>query len=399
MTTATKTQTKLDFTCPVDALLEATAKLLSVIPTKSPKPVLSNIHFYVREGALWLSGTDFTAGIHYSIPSAQVKTEGSGLLNGAKFSELLKEFRGADARLVFGPRGGCQFRAKGGRYKVVGDDVRDYPKTRRFEGKPGITLTGSELVDMIKKTEFSRAPEESRLTINGVLFEFKSGRFRLVATDNKRMAITERQYDQKLDDFSVSVPSSFLKAVLKVTTKDVSGKPATLGVHGTKVYFNLPHATVYSTVLQGSYPPYEEAMGIKLAHYIDCSVSELLSTLRRSMLVNGDLAAFNFAEGQLFLSGTSSAVGAGTATMAVTFTPPEGVEKIRAGFNPKYYRDALEAMSAKKCRFFFQGPRNAGMLKEILTVKEGEGDDAVEKEVLSDAFLYAVMPALLPEES
>lgn len=396
MTTAQKTKTRLQFSAPVDSLLEATAKVLSVVPVKSPKPVLSNIKFTVRDGVLELSGTDFTAGIHYSIPGAEIKTEGEGLLNGIRFSELLKEFRGADATILFNPKGGCQFKAKGGRYKVVGDDVRDYPKTRRFEDKPGFGITGAELVEMIKKTAFSAKAEESRLTIHGVLFELKEGRFRLVATDNHRMSINERKVDTKVKDFSVSVPMAFLKAVLKTTTKDVAGKPATLGVAGTKVFFLLPNATVYSTVLQGDYPPYAEALGIKLKHHIDCGVGDLLSTLRRAMLVNPKLSAFTFTENQIALEGTSSAVGAGVTEMAVKLKMPDDVEKIRVGFNPTFYKDALEAMTAKKCRFFFEGPRRAGILKEIMVIKEGEGEEMTEKEVVSDKFLYAVMPALLP---
>ena len=392
MTTAQQTTAKLSIVCPVDALLEATAKLLSVVPSKSPKPVLSNILFRVRDGVLELSGTDMVCGIHYTVPAAQIVEEGSGLLNGIRFSELLKEFRGVDAKIQFNARGGCVFKAKGGRYKVNGDDVRDYPRTKRFEDKPGIAITGAELIEMVKKTQFAAAPEESRLTINGVLFELVGSRLRLVATDNKRMSITEREVPAGTADFNVSVPMNFLKALLKVCSKDVAGKPAVLGVDGTKVFFRLPSATVYSTVLQGNYPPYEEGLTIKLDYHIDCSVIELLSTLRRSILVNDSLAAFVWENGGLSLHGTSTAVGIGQAVMPVELELPEGVEKVRVGFNPAYFREALEAMTAKKCRFMFQGPRNAGVLKEILPKDDGG-------EEVSNRFVYAVMPALLPREA
>jgi len=384
----------LDVTCQVDALLEATAKLLSVVPAKSPKPVLSNIRFVGKGKDLELSGSDATVGIHYMVPNAQVAAEGESLLNGARFSEMIKEFRGLEAKLTFSTRGGCKFKAKGGRYKVVGDDIRDFPKLPRFDEAKGFELPGSDVVDMIKKTAFAAAPEESRLTINGVLLELKAGRFRLVATDNKRMAITERRVDGG-DDFRVAVPQSFLKAVLKVTTKDVADKSATLGVEGTKIFYRLPGVTVYSTILQGVYPPYEEALSLRLSRHIDCSVSELLSTLRRAMLVNPSLTAFTFETGALKLQGASAAVGAGTSTMAADFELQEDEDPIHVGFNPSYFKDALEAMTAKTCRFFFQGPRNAGVLKELVTAIGGEGTT----ESVSDDFVYAVMPALLPKEA
>jgi len=387
MTTATSTN--LSLTAPVDALLEATSKILSVVPSNSPKPVLSNIMFAVRDGVLELTGTDIVAGIYYQIPAAQIDTEGVGLLNGIRFSDLLKEFRGTDAKIEFSGRGGCLFKARGGRYKVVGDDVRDYPRTRRFDAENGVIITGAELVEMIKKTQFAAAPEESRLTINGVLFELKGNQLRLVATDNKRMSITQCLVRGSHEPFSASVPMGFLKALLKVCSKDIAGKDAVLGLSKTQVFFRLPGATVYSTILQGDYPPYEEAYGIKLSYHIDCSVPEMLSTLRRVMLVNDQLAEFLFTDGALTLQGVSTSVGSGSAVMATELQLPEGTERVRAGYNPKYFREALEAMSSKRCRLRFQGPRNAAVLQELLM--DGEN------EVVSDRFVYAVMPALLPQ--
>ena len=107
------------------------------------------------------------------------------------------------------------------------------------------------------------------------------------------------------------------------------------------------------------------------------------------MLVNNDLTAFIFETGTLKLQAISSSIGAGTADMEIDLTL-EGDEKIRIGFNPSFFKGALEAMTSNRCRFFFEGPRKAGVLKELLT------DDAG-VEVVSDHFVYAVMPALLPE--
>jgi DNA polymerase-3 subunit beta len=391
MTTAQQVTAKLNFKAPVDALLEATSKVLSVVPAKSPKPVLSNIRFTVQEGVLELAGTDAVTGIYYSIPAATIKTEGHGLLNGARFSELLKEFRGVDAQMVFDPRGGCQFKAKGGRYKIIGDDPRDYPKIPRFETKKGVGISGDDIVDMVKKTSPAVAPEESRLTTHGVLFDLNKERLRLAATDNKRMSVTERPVTDNVAEFSESLPEGFLNAVIKVTTKDVAGNIATIGVSGKKLFYRLPSATVYSTVLQGDYPPYHEALSIELKHHIDCNVKDLLNTLRRAILVNSNLIAFNFETDVLSLKGATTAIGVGVADMPIGFELAEGQEKIRAGFNPTFYKDALEVMTTKRCRFYFEGPRNAGILKGLVD------KDGVEAE--SDQFIYIVMPALLPAEA
>jgi DNA polymerase III sliding clamp (beta) subunit (PCNA family) len=112
------------------------------------------------------------------------------------------------------------------------------------------------------------------------------------------------------------------------------------------------------------------------------------------MLANAGLTEFVFTEDLMTLSGASSSYGAGRADMPTKLQLPDDVEKVRVGFNPAYFKDALEAMTAKRCRLYFQGPRNAGVLKELVTT--GEGDEA--QEILSSKFTYAVMPALLPRE-
>jgi DNA polymerase III subunit beta len=384
-------KTKLSIIAPVDALLEATAKLLLVVPAKSPKPVLSNIRFSVRNGILELTGTNAMVGIHYTIPAASVKSEGEGLLNGIKFIELLKEFRGTETKIDFSDRGGCRFKAKGGKYKVIGDDIRDYPKTPRFETSKGLNILASDLVVMIKKTIFASAPEESRLSINGILMEVEDDHLRLIATDNKRMAINEYDIATNLDDFRVVVPSDFLRAILKVTSRDIADNIAVIGVSGKKVFYRLSGITVYSATIQGVFPPYGEVLNFKLKHHIDCSTKSLLHTLRRAMLINKDLIAFNFGQDILKLSAVSSLVGAGTTDMETNFTPPNGQEEIKIGFNPRYLRDALEVITTKRCRILFEGPKNAAILKELIT-----NDDI---DSVFDQFTYTVMPALLPRES
>lgn len=388
MVTAQKTDEKLSFTAPVDALLEAASKIMSVVPAKSPKPVLTNIKFGTVDGKLELSGADVGAGIYYAIPAATVTAEGTGLLNGTTLLETLKEFRGSDATIVFNPRGGCRFKASGGDFKIVGDDPRDYPHIVRFEHHPGINIPGTDLVDMVKKSAFAIAEEESRMATSGVLFEHLAGRFRLVATDNKRMAINQRNVEAGAADFSVTVPPGFLKALLKVVSKDVAGNQATIGVDSNRIFFRLSTATVYSSVLDGKFPPYEEALKIVLSQSIDCSVATLLATIRRACLVDKDLCAFNFTVDEMRLKSSNSSVGTGSAEMAIHYEGPD----VRVGLNPVFVREGLEAMTSKRCRFMFQGPKNAGILKELLSGSDGS-------ETVSDRFVYAVLPILLPKET
>lgn len=388
MTTAQQVETKLSFTAPVDALLEAASKVMSVVPPKHQRPILTNVRLGVVDGVLEMSGSDGVSGIYYAIPAANVTSEGVGLLNGVMFLDYLKEFRGRDVTIAFNPRGGCRFKADGGEFKILGDDPRDYPHLVRFDHHPGITVPGVDLVDMVKKTAFAVDENEARLATNGVLFEHKGGRFRLVATDRMRMSINQRDVQAGQNDFSATVPATFLKSLLKVVSKDVATGQTTIGLDSDRIFFRLGTATIYGLVLEGKFPPYEEALRIVLSQHIDCSVSELLATIRRACLVDKSLCAFNFTNGELRLKSTGASVGTGKAEMPILYTGPD----VRVGLNPVFIREGLEVMTAKRCRFSFQGPRNAGVVKELITDENGV-------EAVSDRYLYAVLPIVLPAES
>lgn len=379
----------LCFSITTNELLGAVSKVLSVVPAKSPKPVLSNVRFDVRDGKLEILGNDSVAGVYCSLPGADIHISGSGLLNGDRLHDILKEFPKAIVKLTFDVRGGCRLRAAKGNYKVVGDDVRDYPITPRFDDEPGFEITARDLLDMVKKTEFAAATGETRLTTNGVLFELKSGRFRLVGTDNKRVAVTERTISVSVPDFSVSVPLVFLKSLTKATAKTDLPNPVTLGVSKNKVFFKVPGATVYSSVLQGNYPPYEEALSLQLKYFIDCGVEDLFNLLKRAILVNDSLAVFVFKPGQLTIRSNSSSVGSSEVDMDIAFELPEGVDNIRVGFDPTFIKEALSAVNSTRCRFSFEGPRHAGVIRELVTTDE--------KEDVSDQFIYALMPSMLHE--
>lgn len=380
---------KLKFSAPVDVLLEATSKVMAAVPSKSPKPALTNLKFSVKDGLLELSGTDFTSGIYYGLPTVTVQTPGTGLVNGDKFHNVLKEFRGVEATLTLDPSGGCRFKTVKGNMQVKGDDIRDYPPGPRFDEVAGVSIPGANLVEMIKKASFAAAEEETRLSINGILFEFKDGRLRVVATDNTRTVVTEMTGLLGEGEFSVSVPQAFASAVMKVTTRDVAAQTATIGVSDRKIFYKIGSATAYASVLGGAYPPYEEALDIQLAYSVDISVSELNTAIRRAVLVNTDVIGFFFEPDKLTLKGAAAA-GAGIIETPVSIAFPAGVSKVKVYLNPSYVKEVLEVLTARKCRVGFEGPRSAVVLKEVVDVGGVES--------VSDRFVYAMMPTLPPEE-
>jgi len=384
MTIAALPTTKLAFSVSVDSLLDAAIKVGSIVPARGDKPIVSNMKLSVHNGVLELSGTDLRAGIYHQLTSATVVTDGTGLIGGSRLLEVLKEFKGEEAAFSFDLRGGCKFAVKNDMIQIPGDDPRDFPKPSRFDSEAGFQITGRDLIDMIDKTEFAAAPEQNRLAINGVLFELKSGRFRLVATDTKRISYAQRAIQTDIADFSVVAPLPCLKLLKRAIDKKASAYQVTIGVSGSFLFVRTQGATVYTLVLNGRYPTYEDGFKAVLSKHIDFNVDTMLTLLRKIMLIDPNGATFDFAPGWLTVKSQLPTVGVGDIKMPTTYTG----DTVRVGFSPKFIQEALESTPMDRCRLSFDGPKKIGLLKELKASDVGE--------VVSDDFCYAVMPTALP---
>jgi DNA polymerase-3 subunit beta len=396
MTVATKAP-PLAFTVPVDSMFGPAIKVGSIVPARGEKPIISNIRFSVNNGVLELEGTDLKAFLRHSIPAATITTSGSGLLAGSRLLEVLKEFRGAEATFVFDPRGGCRLTTTGNTYKLVGDDPRDFPTLARFDTDPGFQIKGSALVDMVNKTEFAAADEQTRYAIGGVNFELKGSRFRLAATDTKRIAVAQQTLQiplrpdgqPEVADFSVVAPLSFFRLLKRVISKDLMESMVTIGVSGPYLFVRLPNAIVHTLLVAGRFPAYEEGFKAVLSKYIDCTVETFATLLKRAILVEAGKAVFEFSPNLLTLRSEMPTVGASSVSMPTPYTG----EVTKIGFSPLFIKEALEVMTSERCRFAFDGPKKIATLKEIVV-----SADVAKGELVSDCFAYAIMPVVIPGE-
>lgn len=388
---ATAQAPKLSFTVPVNSLLDAAVKVGSIVPAKGDKPIVSNVKFSIENGVLEIAGTDLRSFLYHQIPDAKVSSEGSALVSGARLLEILKEFKGNDATITLDPRGACRFKSKDDTLKIMGDDVRDYPTLSRFDAEKGFEVLGADLIEMIQKTEFAANPEQNRLAIHGVCFEMKGGRFRLVATDVKRIAYVQKQIPmplnaegmQAIPDFSAVAPLSALTVLRKAISKEHADKMVTVGLSGSYLFFRLPNATAYALTLNGKFPPYEDGFRAALTKHVDFGVDDLLALVKKITLVDPDGALFEFSPGKLSLRSQKPTIGVGDVSMPINYTG----EVVKIGFCPRFIQDALDAMTSDRCRFLFDGPKKIGLLKELEVTDTGEA--------VSDDYCCAIMPIVI----
>jgi DNA polymerase-3 subunit beta len=358
--------------CDRTQLQDAFSFVASIAPQKTPKPIIQNVLVDAQKDGLTLVATDFEISARVELDSVKVSTPGKVLLPARQTSALLREL--SDPTLTMDSKEfRCTLESGGGSFILVGDDPEQFPASQQLEEGDKITLPAKVFLDMVRKTVFAAAREESRYMINGVLFECRDACLRLVATDGRRLALNYYNLSSKqTPTIKTVVPIRALQLLTRAIPED-STEELHITFTANQVGFGLGNIALTSQLLECSFPDYEVV--IPKAAETSCEINRDLlerNVRKVAVLSSGDLRVvhLNFSSQSLELSAESAGVGRADQVMDVDVKGAGGV----LSFNPDFLLEAL-----KVC--------------DLDTVRLDMSDDSTPaKMTLGESFTYILMP-------
>ncbi len=419
-------------------LLEAVNLAASVVPSRSPRPILQSVCIRTRkpaaapspepssplgegEAVLDVLATDLEVGLRYGVEKADVERGGAALLPAAKATAILRELEGDKVELSTEDNV-TTIKAGGSRFTIVGEDPREFPTVPPFPATGAGKERGSavafrlpriDLERMIRKTSFAAAIEGTRYALNGVLFHLLKGgdRLRLVATDGKRLARCERGIAARsgagaspgdgdgATEVKVVVPTKGVDLLQRLAGATRTARAATaatapahqdplpaaereraddveLLVEEGQILARVDGASMVAQLIQGAFPPYEEVIPQDLDKKVEVDVTAFQAALRRAALLTAkDSLAVRLAFSYNKLTLTARTPQVGESRIELAIPYP--FDPIEIAFNPQYIQDALKVLDAERACLELKQETAPAVLRE--------GED----------FLYVVMPVNL----
>lgn len=360
--------------CNRPALHEAVQLAASIVPTRTPKPVLQCAKFEVdqQEQLLNITATDSEITINYQVSQVQVESGGGMVIPTDYLAGILHESNDETIDLEL-TGSTCQVTGKDSSFHIYGFDVEDYPVAQVTVPEDTLEIQAGVLRRMIHMTVFAAARESSRYAINGVLWERRGKKLRMVATDGRRLA----QIDGLLvsggseEQQSVIVPVKALLVVEKIL-RDPEEK-VKVGVTDSQVVISTSLVKVAANLVQGRFPKYADVVPKECQTVLTLPVEELRSGVRRASLLATESTKgilMEFTEGQLCLSSSAPESGDAKIEMPIKYTG----EKLSIGFNPQYILEVLRVVDVPEVVFELTDGSKPGLLRA--------GKD----------FLYVLMP-------
>jgi DNA polymerase-3 subunit beta len=351
----------MKFTITREKLHEGLQAVAASVPSKTTLPVLANILVEASKDGLKLSGTDLDISVSTTIP-ASVDQEGATTLPARKFVEIVKELPNAAIRMTSSGEQRATIECGKSKFKLLGLSRDEFPvfPTVKFEG--GWKVAAKDLQKLIGHVAFAASTEESRPILNGVLWELRSDRMRMVATNGHRLARMDvPTTGQGGGQADLIIPPKALEQIRRLFGGDEEIEIAKSDNH---LGFRSTTTQVYTRLIEGPYPNYEQVIPRENDKSLTADKAALAAALRRMSIVASDQThriRMAFTNGACKLSVQTPDLGEAQEELSVAY---EG-DSLEIGFNAAYMLEILKVMPTDEVRMTFKAPERAATCEPV----------------------------------
>ncbi|MHC4456177.1 MAG: DNA polymerase III subunit beta [Planctomycetota bacterium] len=345
------------------ALTEALGLLTTVVPGRTPKPILQCVRLKADKKEVCISATDLEVGINYLLSEVQVKEQGDVIIPASSITAIVRE--SVDEVLSLeAAEGRCEITGADSHFTIYGQEPNQYPDVPVFDGDADLKVALANLQAGIEQSIFATAKESSRYAINGVLWDMKGNKLSLVATDGRRLARSRvnlaSSVDEKVAAAKVIVPGKTMSLLDKIGggDKDI----VSVKLVDNQIIMSCSNVVVSSNLVEGNFPKYDDIIPKNYDKKLKLSTDAALSAVRRAALLTSEESRgikLTISKGSLVFSGSAPETGDAQINMAIDYK----AEPIEIGFNPHFLIDVLRVIKTPEFELELGEQDRPGLIK------------------------------------
>ncbi len=345
------------------ALAEALGLLTSVVPSRTPKPILQCVQITAEEKEVRICATDLEVGINYQICEVQVEEKGEIIVPADRLAAIVHESIDEVLSLE-ASEGTCEIRGADSHFTIYGQEPGHFPVVPTFLDSADFEIPLGNLQAGIEQCLFATARESSRYAINGVLWEIKGKKLSLVATDGRRLAkcrvnLSKAPEEDRIPE-NLIVPAKTMSLVDKIG--QIEKDTVSVKLVDNQILISCANVVVSSNLVEGKFPKYEDIIPTDYDKKLALSTEASLSAARRSSLLTSEESRgikLSIEKDKLVFSGRAPETGDAQVEMPIKYD----AEPIEIGFNPQFFIDALRVIKADEFELELGQSDRPGLIK------------------------------------
>ncbi|MBL8979636.1 MAG: DNA polymerase III subunit beta, partial [Gemmatimonadetes bacterium] len=266
------------------------------------------------------------------------------------------------------------------KFRLLGLPREEFPAFPAVKFDDAWRSKAGDVQKLVSHVAFAASTEESRPILNGVLWELRPERMRMVATNGHRLARMDVPVTAGIGkgQADLIIPPKALDQIRRLF-----GDQDELEIAKSENHLGFRSATtqVYTRLIEGPYPNYEQVIPRENDKMMTADKAALASALKRMSIVASDQThriRMGLANGSCKLSVQTPDLGEAQEELSVGY---DG-ENLEIGFNAAYLLEIMKYMPTDEVRMTFKGPERAATCEPV-----GWNDPA--------AYLTLVMPLRL----
>jgi len=329
------------FSCSRAKLEHALSLLHEVVPSRSSKPILQNVHIQGQDdSSILLSATDLEIGVRYRLEVDDLREPEGVLLPCSRFFGLVRD-DWSETIAVHIENNRAEIQSQNGTFQLAGSPDAEFPPIGVLGEKDFVVISGQDVVDAIQKTLFATARSDTRFALNGILLGIDKTTVDFVASDTHRLSLVKKKVKNK---GGVKSEAIIITKGMTTISKLASGQEEVrMRLTGHELIAETNAGTVVTRLVDGQFPRYRDVIPKDLGKRITVGKELLAKALRLGgQLTNEDTRSVSLAAGgdRLLVSITGSEVGEGKIEIDAHI---EGGD-CAAAFNYLYIVDVLRVL-------------------------------------------------------
>jgi DNA polymerase III subunit beta len=354
----------MKLTCTREQLNHAVQTVQKAVATKTPMQILTGIYLSAKNNQLELQATDYEIGITCTI-EANIEEEGICVLSGKMFQEMVRHLSGDNVHIESSTEDRTvKITSNFAQFNLLCLPAEEFPVLKPLTHENVLSIKDNVLRDMIKKTIFACAVEDSRPIFTGALLEANNQSVTMVATNTHRLALKRDAIDSFEGLIKMIIPSKILNELARLLTSDI---PFDVNISWQKnqVAFSFDNVYIVSRLIEGTFPEYQKVIPNDFVTIVTVNCDQFLDAVERVSLIarDGDynIIKFSFKGNQITIHSNNPELGKASETIEADIKGNE----LDIAFNAKYVSDILKNVTTDELTFSLNTPLSPAAIQPL----------------------------------
>lgn len=356
-------------------LADSFSKVTKAITGKTNIPILEGVKISAVGNNLTLTASDTEITIENTI-NAKILLEGEVVVPGKLMFELVRKMGSQQVELECLDEKTLNIKYMDSVSKIMLYKVDEFPKFIDNNYDNSFSMMQSKFKNMINKTIFCAASDDSRPILRGCLMKVKNKEISMVAIDGLRLAITKQELSMNSGEINVVIPARALNEISKLLSEN--DEIVTIKTSNKKIMVDTVHTKIVAQLLEGDFVNYERIIPKESVTEIKVNCDQLNEALDRvsiiSRTVQANLIKIEMSEGVMKIEANSE-IGNINEKVAINMQGKD----MKLAINSKFLSDCLRSIDTDYVKFNF----SSSIQPCIITPITG------------DEFLYLILPVRL----